>query len=153
MIDQFKAAVTIAEMARMTGLSRSRFYQLIGKAFPEPSRDETGRPYYSEEQQKLCVEVRRRNCGIDGKPVLFYAPRHSIPSTPPRRPAKPKTNNPHAEIVEGVRALGLTAVTAAQVEQAIKESFPDGTDSVDTGELIRAVFLSVRRKNSSGNVG
>ncbi len=36
MTDQFKHAVTIAEMARMVGLSRSRFYQLIGKAMPEP---------------------------------------------------------------------------------------------------------------------
>lgn len=153
MIDQFKAAVTIAEMARMTGLSRSRFYQLIGKAFPEPSRDEAGRPYYSEEQQKLCVEVRRRNCGIDGKPVLFYAPRHSVPSASPRRPTKPKATNPHTEFIEGVRALGLAAVTASQVDQVIKDSFPDGTEGVDPGEVIRAIFLSIRRKNSSGNVG
>src|SRR5271170_6487813 len=101
MNDQFKHAVTIAEMARMVGLSRSRFYQLIGKAMPEPSRDEAGRPYYSEEQQRTILEVRRRNCGIDGKPILFYAPRNSVPVSSPKRPAKKQSNDQHAEIVEG----------------------------------------------------
>ena len=47
-----KFVVTVAEMARMVGLSRSRFYQLIGTAFPQPERQEgTGRPIYTEEQQ------------------------------------------------------------------------------------------------------
>jgi site-specific recombinase XerD len=58
---ELKAAVTVAEMARMLGMSRSRFYQLIGKAFPQPSRDEGGRPFFDEEGQKVCLEVRRRN--------------------------------------------------------------------------------------------
>ena len=71
-----KAAVTVAEMARMVGLSRARFYQLLGTAFPFPVYDvSTRRPAYVEEQQRVCLEVRRRNCGIDGKPVLFYARR------------------------------------------------------------------------------
>jgi hypothetical protein len=150
MNQQFKAAVSIAEMARMSGLSRSRFYQLIGTAFPEPTRDEAGRPYYAEEQQRVCMEVRRRNYGIDGKPVLFYAPRSS---TPPRRAPRTATVKPHAEIIEGVKALGLSSVTDAQVDAAIAESFPNGVAGVDPGELIRAVFLSIRRKNSSGNDG
>jgi hypothetical protein len=150
MNQQFKAAVSIAEMARMSGLSRSRFYQLIGTAFPEPSRDEMGRPFYTEEQQRVCMEVRRRNHGIDGKPVLFYAPRSS---TTPRRALRATTVNPHAEIIEGVKALGLAGVTSAQVDVAIGESFPNGVAGVEPGELIRAVFLSIRRKNSSGNDG
>ena len=32
------------------------------------------RPFYHEELQAVCLDVRRRNCGIDGKPVLFYCP-------------------------------------------------------------------------------
>ena len=80
MIDQFtnktKAAVTIAEMARMLNLSRQRLHQLIGTAFPFPVYDlKTRRPFYTEELQRVCLEVRRRNCGVDGKPVLFYARR------------------------------------------------------------------------------
>ena len=61
MADELKVAVTVAEMARMLRLSRSRLYQLIGTAFPEPSRDDRGRPYYDAEQQAICLEVRRRN--------------------------------------------------------------------------------------------
>ena len=91
MFDQFKAAVTVAEMARMCSLSRARFYQLIGTAFPYPIYSvATKRPFFNEEAQKLCLEVRRRNCGVDGRPILFYARQHLTP-TPKRKPvAKPK---------------------------------------------------------------
>ena len=149
MNDQFKAAVTVSEMARMCSLGRSRFYQLIGSAFPEPCRDDRGRPYYTEEQQRQCVEVRRRNCGIDGKPVLFYAPRHSAPAAAPKR----KRGTTHPGVLAGVRALGLTTATAAQVDAAAANLFPDGVDGVDPGEVIRQVFLFVKRNNPSGNVG
>src|ERR1700675_2313271 len=85
-----KAAVTVAEMARMCGLSRSRFYQLIGTAFPQPERQpETARPIYTEAQQQVCLEVRRRNCGIEGKPILFYSRRLGTTPSKPRR-SKPK---------------------------------------------------------------
>lgn len=146
---ELKAAVTVAEMSRMAGLSRARMYQLMGKAFPKPSRDETGRPYFDEDQQRTILEVRRRNCGVDGKPILFYAPRNSVaPSRTMKRRAKPKTTitTQHSEISDGVRALGLV-VTDAQVNAAIKESFPDGIEMVDSGDVIRTVFLSIQRKN------
>src|ERR1700736_350287 len=126
MIEQFqektKAVVTVAEMSRMLGLSRARFYQLIGSAFPPPSRDEkTKRPSYTEEQQKVCLEVRRRNCGIDGTPILFYARRGGAPSSPPRKSIKPrsKPNKDHAAIIDAVRSLGLVNATADQVGSAI----------------------------------
>jgi hypothetical protein len=152
MNEQYKAAVTVAEMSRMVGLSRSRLYQLMGSAFPEPSRDENGRPYYGEEQQKLCLEVRRRNCGVDGKPVLFYAPRGTAPvSTIKLRRARGRkvSDNRHSDILDGVRALGLTTATTQQVAAAVEQSFPSGTDGIAPGEVIRGVFLSVRCQNST----
>ena len=149
MNDQFKAAVTVSEMARMCSLGRSRFYQLIGSAFPEPTRDDRGRPYYTEEQQRVCPEVRRRNCGIDGKVVLFYAPRHSVPASAPKR----KRGTTHPGVLAEVRALGLTTATAAQVDATMAQLFPNGVDGADPGEVIQAVFLSLKRKNSSDNVG
>src|ERR1700680_4502144 len=114
-----KAAVTVAEMARMCGLSRSRFYQLIGTAFPRPERQPgTGRPIYTEELQQVCLEVRRRNCGIDGKPVLFYARRlGTAPARP--KPLKPKLEARKGDIlalIEGLNALGLASATAAKVQ-------------------------------------
>jgi hypothetical protein len=160
MIDQFqektKAVVTIAEMARMLGLSRARFYQLIGTAFPYPVYDvRTRRPFYAEDQQRVCLEVRKRNCGIDGKPILFYARRGGAPSSLTRKPIKPKSkpSKEHVAIVEAVRALGLVSATADQVGSAIKILFPRGVESADQGEVIRGVFVHLQRQNRSDIVG
>lgn len=158
MSDETKAVVSVSEMARMVGLSRARFYQLqkVG-IFPPPERDgETGRPFYSEEQQKVILEVRRRNCGVNGKAILFYARR--VPLTPtspkPRKPTTPKPKiDQHADLVEALQGLGLAGATAAQVGAAVKELYPQGTASVDQIEVVRAVFLHLRRRDSSGNVG
>ena len=160
MIDQFqektKAVVTVAEMARMLNLSRARFYQLIGSAFPPPSRDaETKRPFYTEEQQKVCLEVRRRNCGIDGKPILFYARRGGAPSSSTRKSIKPKSkpNREHFAIIDAVRSLGLVNATAEQVGSAIRILFPGGLQSVDQAEVIRGIFVHLQRQNRADNVG
>ena len=146
---QTKAVVTVAEMARMVGLSRARFYQLQGTTFPLPVYDvATRRPIYLEEQQKVCLEVRRRNCGIDGKPVLFYArrpePRPVAAST--RRPkAKPKSEQ-HVDLIEALKSLGLTA-TSEQVASAVKEIFPHGVAGIEQSEVIRTVFVRLKRQN------
>lgn len=150
---QTKVAVSVAEMARMVGLSRARFYQLMEDGvFPRPERHaETGRPFYSEEQQTVVLEVRRRNCGVNGQPVLFYARRlrtGPIPSKPTRSKtvgAKPTPKaEPHADLLVAVHALGLYAVTAAQVADAVRAVFPNGTTGVDEGEVVRGVFLRLK---------
>jgi len=155
---QTKAVVTVAEMARMVGLSRARFYQLMDQGvFLPPVYDiHTRRPIFVEEMQKVCLEVRRRNCGVNGRPVLFYAKRGGSPSSLPRKASKSKTktanNKQYAPIVDAVRALGLMT-TADQVAQAIKSLFPGGTDGVEEPEVIRAVFVHLQRQYSSDNVG
>jgi hypothetical protein len=140
----------------MVGLSRSRFYQLIGTAFPQPERQEgTGRPIYTEEQQQVCLEVRRRNCGIDGKPILFYVRRIGTPPPTSKAP-KPKLESKSKDVsglVEGLNALGLTTATGAQVEQVTKQLFPEGTSGLDQGEVLRTVFLHLKRKDRGDNVG
>ncbi len=148
-----KAVVTMSEMARMVGLSRARFYQLIGTTFPHPVYSvSTRRPIFVEELQKVCLEVRRRNCGIDGKPVLFYARRNGLAPTVTRR-RKPKTNDRYAEILESVKALGLTKATAVQVEQAVRGLFPQGIQGTEPSEVIRDVFVHLKRQNTADNVG
>src|SRR3954466_7218093 len=114
-----KSVVSVAEMARMIGLSRSRTYQLINLGcLPDPLYDvETRRPFFDEEMQRVCLEVRRRNCGINGKPILFYSPRPPLgtQSKPIRKPkVEPKKKNQYADLIEGLKALGLESVTAAQ---------------------------------------
>jgi len=147
-----KAVVTVAEMARMVGLSRARFYQLVGTGvFPRPEyHPQTKRPFYPEALQQQCLEVRRRNCGVNGQPVLFYARGHRpAPPTKPLRSAKPKpkTDAPHADLIDGLKSLGLGSVTADQVGAALKVLYPSGAEGVAEGDVMRAVFLHLKRQN------
>jgi len=151
-----KSGVSVSDMARTVGLSRQRFHQLLkAGVFPEPLRDEaTGRPYYDGPGQAQCVEVRRRNCGVNGKVVLFYARRQLGQAPPPARPTKPRPAppEPHADVLDGVRTLGLAKATVAQVAGDVQELFPAGTAGVAAGEVIRAVFLRLR-KDTADKVG
>ena len=148
-----KSVVTVSEMARMCGLSRSRFYQFIGSAFPSPLMDKKKRPFYSEELQAVCLEVRRRNCGIDGKPILFYARRIGTGPSKPKKVKTAATNPQHADLLDGVRSLGLASVTAVDIAKALKEIFPSGVENEDDCEILRAVFLHLKRKNRADKVG
>lgn len=144
-----KVAVSISEMAQMVGLSRQRFHQLKGTTFPEPLRNtKTNRPFYDEELQQICLEVRRRNCGIDGEPVLFYSTRQPLGQQSRlvrKTKAKLKQISKHRDMIDGLDALGLSA-TAAQVESAIQEVFPIGIQNLESGEVIRGVFLHIKRQ-------
>ena len=141
-------------MARMLNLSRQRLHQLIGTAFPFPVYDiKTRRPFYTEELQRVCLEVRRRNCGVDGKAILFYARRGGTPSSPTKRTKKAKPNLAHVAILDSVKALGLVGATADQVGSAIKILFPRGVEAEDRAQVIRGVFVHLQRQNSSDNVG
>jgi len=156
-----KTCVSVAEMSRMTGLSRARFYQLhrVG-VFPSPKHDPaTGRPFYDEEQQNICLDVRRRNCGVNGKTVLFYAPRNQITIARPqnsrpmrtmarRSPSQPK----HHALISALAALGISA-TAVEVGSSLAELFPTGVGDTDESAVLRQVFLHLRRKNTADNVG
>lgn len=143
----------------MCGLSRQRFGQLVKTGvFPAPLRDkESGRPYYPPELQGVCVEVRRRNLGVNGKVVMFYSVRTSIPPQVPRRKptAKPKVQAPdrHADILHGLHGLGLTTVTAGQVGEALAHLYPTGPAGVDPGQVLRAAFLHLRSNNSAEKPG
>lgn len=146
-----KAAVSVTEMARMVGLSRQRFHQLVKSGvFVPPLYDEdTKRPYYDAELQKSCLEVRRRNCGVNGKPVLFYSrgPRPSAPSRPAKKKPVQRDEGKHADLIDGLKGLGLTSVTVAQVDTVVIELYPGGTTGVTPADLLRAVFLRLQRKN------
>lgn len=146
--------LSCAAVARRLGLSRQRFWQLRKDGvFPQPQTDEeTGRLYYSEEQLELCMDLRRRNVGINGKIVLFYSARStpSLPTTPRKKQSKTKvTKSRHQEVIDSLKALGTTGITDDQVDAAVSELFPNGKGGVDQGELVRAVFLYIQRQNSS----
>ncbi len=155
-----KAAISIKEMAAAVGLSRQRFMQLAkAGVFPAPLKDgTTGRPYFTDEMQVACLEVRRRNCGVNGKIVMFYsrgADRAAIsrPRSGKQTSPKPRVRQVHADIIAGLHGLGLVMATADHVETAVAELFPQGTAEADAGQVIRAVFLHLRGKNSAEKLG
>ncbi len=156
--EPMKAAISIKSQSALVGLSRQRFMQLVkAGVFPAPLYDVASkRPYYSEELQAQCLLVRKRNLGINGKVVMFYSRRPCTMTTTPKakKPqSKPIASDHHGEIVDGLKALGLVAVTNKQVVEAVRQLFPQGTASVEPGEVIRAVFVLLHGKNSRGNVG
>jgi hypothetical protein len=149
-----KAVVTVSEMARMVGLSRARFYELVeAGVFPSPVYCvSTRRPMYVEELQAICLNVRRKNLGVNGKPVLFYARGHRnlTPAVKPSKPpvAKPKPTANHADLIDGLTTLGLVA-TPAQVWEAVAALYPAGVNGTDRGQVLRAVFLHLKSAQRS----
>lgn len=153
-----KAAVSVTEMASMVGLSRARLYQLIKKGtFPAADQDPLSkRPCFFQEKQRQILEARRRNCGVDGKPILFYSRRSDAgqkrTTTRPTIGKVKEVVQKYMDLIDGLAALNVTA-TVAQVKPLVKELFPSGTDGVDTGEVIRAVFLRIQRQNQGDRQG
>jgi DNA-binding transcriptional MerR regulator len=144
-----KAVVSISDMARMVGLSRTRFHQLMKAGiFPQPLRDSpTSRLYYDQNLQTICLTVRQTNTGVNGKPILFYPRRRQEPVK-----SKKAQQGQHAELIDDLKSLGLAQVTAAQVQDAMQTLYPNGTSGVDELEVIRQVFLFIRRKNPGDSV-
>ena len=149
-----KAAVSVSEMARMVGLSRARFYQLMkAGVFPQPLHAPSKkRPYFDEELQITCLEVRRRNCGVNGEPVLFYDRRKPVAPARKNATTTPKKAQ-YADLLDSLKGLGMVGVTEAQADAALRELFPKGTQAMPEVQLIRTVFLHLKRKSPSDRVG
>jgi hypothetical protein len=123
--------------------------------FPPADKDAvTGRPCYFEAKQRQVLEVRRRNCGVDGRPLLFYSRRHDLGQTKAApRPAKPKAKaNQYADLIDHLAAVKVV-VTAAQVEAVVKEKFPNGIEGIDPSVVFLAVHERLHRQNSPGSEG
>lgn len=151
-----KAVVSVTEMARLVGLSRARFYQLVKRGtFPVADQDaQSNRPCYSEEKQRLILEARRRNCGVDGKPILFYCRRNDAgQKRTASRPAKPKVSgNQCADLID-LLAQAKIVVSATQVEAAVRHEFPQGTDGLDMSIVLQTLIGRFQRQNSGDKQG
>ena len=156
---QPKSAVSVSEMAALVGLSRQRFYQLVGSVFPFPIYSvATRRPFYNQDLQQVCLSVRQSNCGIDGKPVLFYAQTNrkaDKPSRPSRTttpPPKETSEKQYPDILAAIRVLGMPSVSSEQITAAVQSVFPSGINGMDQGKVIRAIFLHMKRQNHGDTV-
>jgi len=131
-------------MASALELSRARFYQLLDSGIlPQPIYDiRTKRPYYDLELQEQCLRVKATGVGTNGRYVLFYNPRKKTQEGT-QKPAKKKTAK-HQDLTETLAAMGLE-VTEEQVESALKELYPDGTNGQDQGLVVRELFRLLKR--------
>lgn len=162
------ASVSVSDMARIVGLSRSRFHQLLqAGVFPKPAIDpESKRPFYDSDGQAACLHVRQRNYGVNGKRVLFYArpfgahlaakPRPLGVRTSPsarKKKAEPKQTASKPSkldlLVEGLKTLGLPNVTAAEASAAIHQVFPIDAQRPSDDEVLLRVFRHLVRRNQS----
>ena len=142
-----------SQVAAAVGLSRQRFHQLMTEGvFPPPVYDiRTRRPHYTEEMQKVCLAVREKNVGINGRVVLFYARRPD--SSPTKKQirscgsASSKKPPKHSRLIEGLKGLGLTTATEGDVTAALQNLYPSGTAGVGEGEVLRAVFVHLMRRD------
>lgn len=165
------SSVSVSDMARMVGLSRSRFHQLLqAGVFPKPAIDpDSKRPFYDSEGQAVCLQVRQRNCGINGKRVLFYArpfgahlaakprPLGAQSSSARKKRSEPKQTASKPSkldlLVEGLKSLGLPNVTAAEASAAIHQVFPINSQRPSDEDVLLKVFRHLVRQNSGGNHG
>lgn len=115
---------SITEMAKSLNLSRARFYQLLKQnIFPQPLYSiHTKRPFYNEELQLICQEIRESGIGHNEEYVLFYSPRKYCPNQPASNSPKRKitNNSKYQELVDTLNSMGLN-VSNYDVDQAVRD--------------------------------
>jgi len=128
-----KTIVSVTEMARMVGLSRARFYQLVRRGtFPAADHDiVSNRPF-------------------DGNAILFCSRRRDLGQIKaPARPKKQKAASSQcAELIDFLEEAKIT-MTTAEVETIVKEAFPEGTDNTAFDTIIEAILERRRRPKAS----
>ncbi len=151
-----KSFMSITELCILIGLSRARYYQLVRDGFLPPAEHDpsTNRSYYTEEGQRVCMEVRQRNCGVNQKPILFYSRRRDVGQRrkPSTRLLPAATTNRIIDLVDQLSQAKLV-VTVAHVELAVQQEFPNGIESVSPVELFTSVRKRIQCQNSSDNAG
>ena len=146
-LSSLKPIISVGEMARALGHSRARFYQLVGTIYPLPIYDiQTRRPFYDAPLQQVCRDIRQTGMGWNGQYMLFYSSRLNSAQTPasrsPRRTSR--INQESRELTETLNSMGLS-VSASQVEQAVKELYPEGLAAEDEGIVIRELFRNLKQ--------
>ena len=153
------AYMTVSAHIRQLGLSRARFYVLMGNGFfiPPVYLLVNRRPVYTPEMAEKNALAKAVGIGVvSGEARVFYQPRRDRPSTDtagPRRSRRSlspgrRSQNDIGSIVAALGSLGLQGVEEDVVAQIITDLFPEGTGNVENGDVIRAVFRRVRQQQS-----
>ena len=140
-----KAAISVAEMARLVGLSYNHFRALCRRGvFPMPTYSLVNkRPFFDIDAQEACLQVKETNIGHDGRYVIFYGPRKKTEAPAVSQIGKNRPSGRAAELAKALKHLGQD-VSAQQVENVIGEVFPEGVPAED-GQAIRSLFLHFKK--------
>jgi hypothetical protein len=133
--------ITVTELCELIGLSKNRFYALQkAEIFPAAIRSpHNNRPVFDSTLIEQCLGIVRNRIGANGAP---YVPNRK--KVIPTRKSRRKSAGLHQGLIEALASLGLTA-TAAQVEEALGR-LPEGGAGLEEPEVIRRVFLELRKK-------
>ena len=149
------AVVSVSGMARLLDISRSRLYQLIkqGVFIPPVYSTENGRPLYRTEMIITNLGDKKSGIGANGKEVIFYASKNnSYPSSSDntrRAGNRPDNDRQYHSLKGGLSSLGQKNISDAQIELALSVCFPEGTDNIDQGEILRAIYLFLKHRKST----
>lgn len=157
--ETLKVGVSITEMSKMLGFSRSRCYQLIeaGILYPPIFDTKTRRPFFPPEIQQKNLEIRKQNCGMNGKPILFYAKRFASEPVIKKIPTKINKSKSQKDpivdrLMSDLKSLGLDGPNSVQIALALKNCFPAGINQVAEPEVLRSVYRYLKRQYSSDNL-
>ena len=133
--------VTVTELCELIGLSKNRFYALQKSGiFPAALRSPlNNRPVFDTALVEQCLGIVRTRAGANGAPYVPNRKKATTSREPRRKPA-----GRHQGLIEALASLGLTA-TPAQVDETMAK-LPDGGAGLEEPELIRQVFLELRKK-------
>jgi hypothetical protein len=133
--------ITVQELCELIGVSKNRFYSLQKAGiFPAALRSPlNNRPVFDSALVEQCLGIVRHRVGANGAP---WVPNRKNPvvSTTIRSPASSR----HKDLITALMSLGLT-VTAGQIDEGVKK-LPDSGQGMDEAELIRRLFLELRKQ-------
>lgn len=136
LMPKLKQHISVSEMAECLDMSRARFYQLLVQGvFPQPLYCIfTQRPFYNQELQNQCIEIKETGIGVNGQIIMFYRPRKQ--QTISKRHSVARE---HQELVEVLQAMGLDC-NVRQVSEAVAQLYPNGVKEQDEGVVLRQIF-------------
>jgi len=148
-----RSNLSVTDMARAVGLSRSRFYALMESGtFPPPIYlIATRRPFYDERLKEQCLEIRRSGLGLNGEPILFYPKRIGNPTRASRRSSSARKRTTARAVDTRIRhlaqmltGLGIADPKPDAIDAALRDCFPEGVEGQDEGVVVAAVFRRLR---------
>ncbi len=141
-----KAAISVSSLCRLMNMSRSQYYFHAKRGtFHSPLYlASNNRPYFTASMVEDNLKARETGVGVNGEYVIFYERRDAAAKDEPTKPVIDVES-----LVDGLKTLGLNAVTAAQVEAAVKASFPNGAEGQEESNILRTVFRFLKRTGAA----